>query len=163
MSSGTWSHRPLPALSPSAARLGSWRPMRSVDLTAARQQLTEIVVQGARHVGQGAVELLALAFEELASNALRHGVLPIEATVTLTGGAWLLAVSDAAGTSPPAPAVDRDPALGGLGLHLVARISIDRGWCTGSDGRKTVWARIAIAPDESLGPKTGGSAGPAQP
>ena len=28
----------------------------------------------------------------------------------------------------PAPAVDRDPAQGGLGLHLVARLSVAHGW-----------------------------------
>ena len=74
-----------------------------------------------------AVEELLLVFEELASNALRHS--------------W-----------PPQPAVDRDPALGGLGLHLVARLSSDYGWSV-QGGRKHVWACL---PTPSARPATGG-------
>jgi hypothetical protein len=41
-----------------------------------------------------AVEKLLLAYEELASNALRHGRRPVRATVTAVGSSWLLDVSD---------------------------------------------------------------------
>jgi hypothetical protein len=99
--------------------------------------------RGARPAGadEGAVERLLLAYEELASNALRHGRGPVRITVTTTGAFWLLEVSDASTDTPPSPAVGRDPAQGGLGLHLVARISEAHGWAI--DGaRKVVWARI---------------------
>jgi hypothetical protein len=61
--------------------------------------------------------------------------------VTQTGRSWLLEVSDAAPDREPAPAVDRDPALGGLGLPLVAMICAAHGW-TVEGGRKVVWARV---------------------
>jgi hypothetical protein len=44
----------------------------------------------------------------------------------------------------PAPAVDRDPAHGGLGLHLVARLAVAHGWYV-DDDRKHVWACLPTA------------------
>ena len=46
---------------------------------------------------------------------------------------------DRAPETMPTPAVDRDPAQGGLGLHLVARLSVAHGWYV-DDGAKHVWA-----------------------
>jgi anti-sigma regulatory factor (Ser/Thr protein kinase) len=84
---------------------------------------------------------LLLVFEELASNALRHGGGEVRALVVAGPWGWLLDLSDEAPDRPPVPAVDRDPALGGMGLHLVAQLSTDYGWeCR--PGRKHVWARL---------------------
>jgi anti-sigma regulatory factor (Ser/Thr protein kinase) len=85
------------------------------------------------------VEMLLLAFEELASNGLRHGRAPVTATVSATSTGWLIDVSDADATLCPAPPVDRDPAQGGLGLHLVMALSSTHGWSVAA-GRKHVWA-----------------------
>jgi hypothetical protein len=52
-------------------------------------------------------------------------------------------VVDGAGHAPPSPAVDRDAALGGLGLYLVARLSSAHGWTPTGAGRKLVWAHVA--------------------
>ncbi|MGY1729831.1 hypothetical protein ACI79J_22980 [Geodermatophilus sp. SYSU D01062] len=60
-----------------------------------------------------------------------HGARPVE-------------VSDAAGDRPPVPAVGRDAADGGLGLHPVARLSTSHGWIA-RDGRKHVWAHVTPA------------------
>ena len=84
---------------------------------------------------------LLLVFEELASNALRHGGGDVRALVVAGPRGWLLDLSDEAPDRPPIPAVDRDPALGGMGLHLVAQLSTDYGW-EGRPGRKHVWARL---------------------
>lgn len=84
---------------------------------------------------------LLLAFEELASNALRHGGGDVRALVVAGPWGWLLDLSDEAPERPPVPAIDRDPALGGMGLHLVAQLSTDYGW-EGRPGRKHVWARL---------------------
>ncbi|MDP9391257.1 MAG: ATP-binding protein [Actinomycetota bacterium] len=84
---------------------------------------------------------LLLVFEELASNALRHGGGDVRALVVANTGGWLLDLSDEAPDRPPVPAVDRDPALGGMGLHLVAQLSTDFGW-ERRPGRKHVWARL---------------------
>jgi signal transduction histidine kinase len=83
--------------------------------------------------------------EELASNGLRHGRPPVQVTVTAAGSGWLLEVRDTATGRPPAPAVDRDAALGGMGLHLVARLSRAHGWAVDGDG-KIVWAHIGYRP-----------------
>ena len=84
-------------------------------------------------------EQLVMAFDELASNALRHGESPVVATVVAGTGGWLLDVSDRAPEVMPAPAVGRDPAQGGMGLHLVARLSVAHGWYVDA-GTKHVWA-----------------------
>jgi anti-sigma regulatory factor (Ser/Thr protein kinase) len=84
---------------------------------------------------------LLLVFEELASNALRHGGGDVRAAVVVCSNGWLLDLSDEAPDRPPIPAVDRDPALGGMGLHLVAQLSLEYGW-ERRPGRKHVWARL---------------------
>ena len=90
---------------------------------------------------------LLLVFEELASNALRHGGGDVRALVVAGTGGWLLDLSDEAPDRPPVPAVDRDPALGGMGLHLVAQLSLEYGW-EGRPGRKHVWARLPSGREE---------------
>ena len=84
---------------------------------------------------------LLLVFEELASNALRHGGGDVRALVVAGPEGWLLDLSDEAPDKPPVPAVDRDPALGGMGLHLVTQLSTTYGW-EERPGRKHVWARL---------------------
>lgn len=87
------------------------------------------------------VEQLVLALDEMASNALRHGRGRVQAAVQVTEDAYLLEVSDQAVGSPPAPAVDRDPSQGGLGLYLIAELASRHGWYV-HDGRKHVWALL---------------------
>jgi anti-sigma regulatory factor (Ser/Thr protein kinase) len=94
-------------------------------------------------------ERLVLAFDELASNALRHGECPVVATVVAGSGGWLLDVSDRAPETMPAPAVDRDPARGGLGLQLVARLSVAHGWYV-DGGCKHVWACLPTTVENRL-------------
>ena len=143
MSASPWAHRAPPIGDTESFTVGRWRPATLAELTASRRQLSAALHDGARPAAaaEGAVQRLLLAFEELASNALRHGGLPIEVAVTRPGRFWLLEVSDAAADREPAPAVDRAPALGGLGLHLVATICAAHGWAV-EGGRKVVWARV---------------------
>ena len=143
MTASPWAHRAPPIRDTESSTVGRWRPATPAELTASRRQLSAALHDGARPAAaaEGAVQRLLLAFEELASNALRHGRLPIEVAVTRTGRSWLLEVSDAAADREPAPAVDRDPALGGLGLPLVAMICAAHGWAV-EDDRKVVWARV---------------------
>jgi two-component sensor histidine kinase len=113
------------------------------ELTADRRRLSAALHDGARPPGadEGSVERLLLAYQELTSNALRHGRWPVGVTVTSTGTGWLLEVSDAAADRPPSPAIGRDPEQGGLGLRMVAQLCDAHGWDTDGD-RKIVWARI---------------------
>jgi anti-sigma regulatory factor (Ser/Thr protein kinase) len=86
-------------------------------------------------------EAVILAFDEMASNALRHGGGGVRARVQRTPGAWLIEVRDSAAATPPRPAVGRDPSQGGLGLYLIAEMADDHGWHL-ADGQKAVWALL---------------------
>jgi two-component sensor histidine kinase len=143
MSHPLWAHRSPPPTSPSARVLGTWQPASISELTASRRVLAGELADEVdfSDADEGAVERLLLAFEELGSNALRHGTPPVRLRLTVEDAAWLLEVSDAAVDAPPVPAVNRDAALGGLGLHLVARLCGAHGWTT-REGRKTAWACI---------------------
>lgn len=132
---------PLRALPDGRGEVWRWRLSALAELPAARGalrgRLSSVGFPGEGWDASG--EQLVLAFDELASNALRHGALPVVATVIAGSGGWLLDVSDRARDAMPEPAVDRDPAQGGMGLHLVARLSVAHGWYV--DGsRKHVWA-----------------------
>jgi anti-sigma regulatory factor (Ser/Thr protein kinase) len=96
---------------------------------------------------EDAREGLLLVFEELASNAIRHGGGDVRALIVAGRGGWLLDLSDEAPDRPPVPAVDRDPALGGMGLHLVAQLATDFGW-ERRPGRKHVWALLSSGREE---------------
>jgi anti-sigma regulatory factor (Ser/Thr protein kinase) len=135
-----WGHRRPPARTPQFSVLGRWKPRTPADLTAYRLQVAELASAVARPAAEAA-ERLELVFEELVSNGLRHGRGRVEVTVTATGTGWLLEVLDAAGDTPPAPAIDRDAAFGGLGLYLVARLSSAHGWAPATGG-KVVWAQV---------------------
>jgi anti-sigma regulatory factor (Ser/Thr protein kinase) len=87
---------------------------------------------------------LVLALDEMASNALRHGGGKVRAAVRLTPDAYLIEVSDQAASSPPAPAIDRDPSEGGLGLYLIAEMATAHGWYVNT-GHKHVWALLPRA------------------
>jgi anti-sigma regulatory factor (Ser/Thr protein kinase) len=138
MSRQAWPLCPLPD---GRGEVWRWDLATVAELPSARSGLRGRL----QHVGlpstgdDSAAERLVLAFDELASNALRHGETPVVATVIAGTGGWLLDVSDRAPETMPEPAVDRDPAQGGLGLHLVARMSVAHGWYV-DDGAKHVWA-----------------------
>lgn len=126
-----------PSASPPPAWDGmAWRLSDVAELPQVREELRR------SHDFDGPDDLrdrLLLVLDEMASNALRHGGAHVEAAVRRTGGSFLVAVSDGATTTPPTPAVDRDPALGGLGLYLIAELSAAHGWYVDGDA-KTVWA-----------------------
>ena len=86
-------------------------------------------------------EAVVLAFDEMASNALRHGGGGVTARVLRTPDAWLVEVRDANALQPPQPAVGRDPSQGGLGLYLIAEMANAHGWHS-ADGHKSVWALL---------------------
>ena len=144
MTEGLWAHRALPEGGPDMTVLGRWEPATLAELTAHRRRLAETLHADGRpgDIDEGAVERLLLAYEELGSNALRHGRKPVRIGLTAFDRFWLLVVSDADADEPPTPAVDRDAAEGGLGLYLVARVCSSHGWAKGADGRKYVWAQI---------------------
>jgi len=141
--SATWQQRCLPDMAAHADPVWRWEITASCQLTAARVQLRQELRGGPlpRDAAEDDIERLLLAFEELASNGLRHGRAPVDVGVYGTPAGWLIDVSDHTPDRLPSPAVDRDPANGGLGLHTIARLSADCGWQI-NDARKHVWACI---------------------
>jgi hypothetical protein len=137
--------RSLPPLSETV--LVAWERALCVttDLTVSRRELQQTV--GAAWLRAGApvdVGELLLVYEKLAANAVRHGRSPVCVRVVARGRGWFVDVAYAAVERPPVPAVGRDPADGGMGLHVVARLWRAHGW-TVDDGRKHVWACVAAA------------------
>lgn len=143
MSQQLWVERSTPELDGRASAVWRGDPASLAELSTHRGQLRAALLDGARPAGcdDADVERLLLAFEELGSNGLRHGRPPVQVTVTATGTGWLLDISDTAVDRPPAPAIGRDPADGGLGLYLIARLCAAHGWNV-QDGRKHVWGCI---------------------
>ncbi len=141
-----WARRPAPDLDRGATRVWNWELRSSGDLTASRVALRQELLGRPENVraDEDDVEAMLLTLEELASNGLRHGRCPVRVALSSTSSGWLVNVSDTAPTRCPTPAVDRDPALGGLGLHMVARVSSMHGWSV-RKGRKHVWAFIPRA------------------
>lgn len=133
-----WPLRPLPD---GRGEMWRWDLQAVAELPAARAVLRARLdgVGHPRDDDDTAAERLILAFDELASNALRHGLSPVVATVIAGSGGWLLDVSDRAPDTMPTPAVGRDPSRGGMGLYLVARLSVAHGWYV-DEGCKHVWA-----------------------
>jgi two-component sensor histidine kinase len=86
-------------------------------------------------------ERLVLITDELTSNALRHGGLPVATSLSRHDDRWLICVSDSSADVPPAPAEGRDPGLGGFGLYLVADLAAAHGWFL-RRGQKSVWAVV---------------------
>lgn len=75
MRQAPWRQQPPPDPGPDAATLGRWTPVGVAELTADRLRLVAALHDGARpaRADEAAVEKLTLVFEELVSNALRHG------------------------------------------------------------------------------------------
>ena len=138
-----WAERPPPTIQHPIAATRHWPLSTPGELTLLRMQLRDEILSPDGHgpLHEDDVDRLLLAFEELASNGLRHGQAPVMVAVITAPDGWLIDVTDAAADRVPTPVTDRDPAFGGLGLPLVARLSAAHGWF--ADTRcKHVWAFI---------------------
>ena len=118
-----WEQRPPPDVAPRASWSGA--PRTAAELTALRGQLHTALRDGPLAIGADAdaVENVLLAFEELASNGLRHGRPPVHVTVTATGAGGLLEVSDAADDRPPTQGAPAGEAGGDQ--HVPDRLEVD--------------------------------------
>ena len=132
---------------PPASPVLTWRLRDIAELPRLRNELREHATATTRGHDQDSADLrdqLVLAFDEMASNALRHGGGEVRAVLRLTEDSYLIEVSDQAAAEPPSPAVGRDPSQGGLGLYLIAELASMHGWYV-REGHKHVWALLPRA------------------
>ncbi|MGY1713309.1 ATP-binding protein [Geodermatophilus sp. SYSU D01106] len=135
-----WPRRPRPE---AAGRHFEAEISHLAELRSVRAGLRAWVAGELRRAGADGVVLddLVVAVDELASNGLRHGRAPVLVRAVRTAESLLLDVSDGDPQHAPVPAIGRDPARGGMGLRMVAHLTVDRGW-TVAGHRKHVWARF---------------------
>jgi anti-sigma regulatory factor (Ser/Thr protein kinase) len=129
---------------PPAAPVLTWQLKDVAELPRLRNDIRRHTEASIRDDDEESADLrdqLVLAFDEMASNALRHGGGEVRAVLRLTEDSYLIEVSDQAQESPPAPAVGRDPSEGGLGLYLIAEMASMHGWYV-REGHKHVWALL---------------------
>jgi hypothetical protein len=139
MDTRLWPRRPLPDADGEGV-VWKWQLSSVAQLRALRAELRRRL-RSAHGDDDEVDEQILLAVDELASNGLRHGTAPVGARIVGTTRGWLIDITDRATGQAPEPATDRDPALGGMGLHIVARLSALHGW-TVAAGRKHVWALL---------------------
>lgn len=135
-----------PSAAPPVAAPGvTWALSHVAELPRVRSQLRRQLVTALAGAEDDAsaelVDRVVLAFDEMASNALRHGGSGVAARIAAYGECWLVEVIDSAAIRPPTPAIGRDPSQGGLGLYLIAEMSTAHGWHTRGD-TKSVWALL---------------------
>jgi anti-sigma regulatory factor (Ser/Thr protein kinase) len=134
-----------PSANPPPARpVVTWQLHDISELPQLRSDLRRHTEGDARPADPAGVDLrdhLVLAFDEMASNALRHGGGDVRAALRITEDSYLIEVSDQAAGAPPSPAVGRDPSEGGLGLYLIAELASMHGWYV-RNGHKHVWALL---------------------
>ncbi|MCA0146990.1 ATP-binding protein [Blastococcus sp. LR1] len=130
------------AYPPAADPVLSWALTGVAELPAVRADVRrELTGPALDSVTPDLIDRLVLALDEMASNALRHGGGDVEASISRTGDAYLIEVTDQAPQTPPSPAVGRDPSFGGLGLYLIAELAALHGWYA-TEGHKHVWALL---------------------
>jgi anti-sigma regulatory factor (Ser/Thr protein kinase) len=139
-----WPEGPRPGID-RPLTFSNWPLSSLAELTHLRMRLRDELqaVDAGGPVDGDDVDRLLLAVEELASNSLKYGRPPVTVTLSSFAEGWLIDVTDTAADRPPTPAVDRDPAYGGLGLALVAQLSTAHGWYTEAAACKHVWAFLA--------------------
>ena len=134
-----WPQRPPPRM---GGPTGQWELATPADLHFVRAEVRQLVDAESAVMDDARCERFLLAVEDLASNGLRHGGAPVRARVVVATQGLLIEVSDSEPERAPELALGRDPARGGLGLFLVARLTTTHGWLVDA-GRKYVWAYCA--------------------
>jgi anti-sigma regulatory factor (Ser/Thr protein kinase) len=127
--------------------LGHWtldnfaglRPLR----VSIRQALAE---QPPLHSGAAddISERLTIVATELATNAIAHTRPPTVVQLSRTATTYIVEVRDNDPWLVPHFAEKRFTGGAGLGLHMARKLSVGMGWYI-DDGRKYVWAQVAVS------------------
>jgi serine/threonine-protein kinase RsbW len=122
---------------PRATEICRWTLANFGDLRRLRADLRATVDVAA--AGPDVVDRMTVVANELATNALRHGLPPTVVRLLREGDRLIIEVSDRDREGEPRVAENRPPGGGGLGLQLTRTFAIDVGWYT-TELTKHVWA-----------------------
>ena len=128
---------PLSIPYPRAAEICRWNLATFGDLRGLRADLRAAVDVAA--AGQDVVDRMTMVANELATNALRHGLPPTVVRLLREGDRLIIDVSDHDREAEPRLADNRPLGGGGLGLQLTRTFAIDVGWYA-TELTKHVWA-----------------------
>jgi two-component sensor histidine kinase len=122
---------------PRATEICRWTLASFGDLRGLRADLRAAVEVAS--AGPDVVDRMTVVANELATNALRHGLPPTVVRLLREGDRLIIDVSDHDREAEPRVADNRPLGAGGLGLQLTRRFAIDVGWYS-TDLTKHVWA-----------------------
>jgi anti-sigma regulatory factor (Ser/Thr protein kinase) len=123
-------------------------PRTAASPAHARQEASRFAADLDTSSDPSGTDLALLVLSELVTNAVLYGADPIQVSVTCTGGALRIEVSDGDADTSKVVAVDAPdapdaPARGGRGLQIVSRLAREWGVAV-RDGGKTVWAEVVL-------------------
>ena len=122
---------------PRATEICRWTLASFGDLRGLRADLRAAADVAA--AGPDVVDRMTVVANELATNALRHGLPPTVVRLLREGDRLIIDVSDRDREAEPRVAENRPLGDGGLGLQLTRRFAIDVGWYA-TELTKHVWA-----------------------
>ncbi|MFF5297717.1 ATP-binding protein [Paractinoplanes globisporus] len=121
---------------PRAAEICRWTLATFGDLRVLRAELRDAVAGAA---GGDVTDRITVVANELATNALRHGLPPTVVRLMREGDRLIIDVADHDRDGEPRIAVDRPLGAGGLGLQLTRTYAADVGWYS-TEVTKHIWA-----------------------
>jgi len=122
---------------PRASEICRWTLATFEDLRGLRADLRAAVDVAA--AGPDVIDRMTVVANELATNALRHGLPPTVVRLLREGDRLIIDVSDHDREAEPHLAENRPLGGGGLGLQLTRTFAIDVGWYA-TALTKHVWA-----------------------
>jgi two-component sensor histidine kinase len=133
-----WEPSPLPI----ARGCRAWALTHPHHLATARRGARDELRRSRDDLPAETADEIVMVLDELATNAFIHGAPPALVELCRHPEGWLVIATDAAPGTVPVPTADRPPEDGGMGLRMVAELTVRHG--TDSDARtKRVWALVA--------------------
>jgi anti-sigma regulatory factor (Ser/Thr protein kinase) len=124
---------------PTAVEICRWTLATFRDLRVLRAALRNVLAETTGPDRGDATDRMTVVANELATNALRHGMPPTVVRLLRERDRLIIDVADHNREAEPHVAADRPLGAGGLGLQLACTFAADVGWYA-TDVTKHVWA-----------------------